>query len=104
MSDSGTGLAPGAGTWSGLASRALGPLLSSLEGLGRVVSLTLDTLRWSVRPPFRVAQLLNAMEFVGVQSMFIIMLTGTFSGMVFALQSVNSLREYGAEGVVGSVV
>src|ERR1051325_7777651 len=47
---------------------------------------------------------MNAMEFVGVQSIFIIMLTGTFSGMVFALQTVSGLRAYGAEGVVGSVV
>jgi phospholipid/cholesterol/gamma-HCH transport system permease protein len=68
------------------------------------VRLTIDTLRWLARRPFRVGEVLNAMEFVGVQSLFIIMLTGTFSGMVFALQSVNSLREYGAEGVVGSVV
>jgi phospholipid/cholesterol/gamma-HCH transport system permease protein len=104
MSDSGTGLAPRTGAGSGLATRALEPLLSALEGLGRVVSLTLDTLRWLVRPPFRVGQLMIALEFMGVQSVFIIMLTGTFSGMVFALQSVNSLREYGAEGVVGSVV
>jgi phospholipid/cholesterol/gamma-HCH transport system permease protein len=68
------------------------------------VQLTLDTLRWLFRPPFRVAEMMNAMEFMGVQSLFIILLTGTFSGMVFALQSVNSLREFGAEGVVGSVV
>ena len=47
---------------------------------------------------------MNAMEFIGVQSIFIIMLTGTFSGMVFALQTVSGLRQYGAEGVVGSVV
>jgi phospholipid/cholesterol/gamma-HCH transport system permease protein len=32
------------------------------------------------------------------------MLTGTFSGMVFALQTVSGLRSFGAEGVVGSVV
>jgi phospholipid/cholesterol/gamma-HCH transport system permease protein len=85
-------------------SRAFSPVVTALEGLGRFMSLTFDTLRWLVRPPFRVGQLMNAMEFIGVQSLFIIMLTGTFSGMVFALQSVNSLREYGAEGVVGSVV
>jgi phospholipid/cholesterol/gamma-HCH transport system permease protein len=87
-----------------LLARAFAPVGTALEGLGRFMLLTLDTLRWLVRPPFRVGQLMNAMEFIGVQSLFIIMLTGTFSGMVFALQSVNSLREYGAEGVVGSVV
>jgi phospholipid/cholesterol/gamma-HCH transport system permease protein len=89
--------------WS-LVARAFEPLTHGLEGLGRVVRLTFDTLRWLARPPFRIGQMLIAMEFIGVQSLFIIMLTGTFSGMVFALQSVNSLREYGAEGVVGSVV
>ncbi|HEU4582367.1 MAG TPA: ABC transporter permease [Polyangiaceae bacterium] len=93
-----------AGTAAQWLARAFTPAGTALEGLGRFMLLTLDTLRWLVRPPFRVGQLLNAMEFIGVQSLFIIMLTGTFSGMVFALQSVNSLREYGAEGVVGSVV
>ncbi len=76
----------------------------ALDGLGSVVMLTLDSVRWLVRRPFRFSQLLTAMEFIGVQSIFIIMLTGTFSGMVFALQTVAGLRQYGAEGVVGSVV
>ena len=32
-------------------------------------------------------QLLSAMEFIGVQSVFIVSLTGLFSGMVLALQT-----------------
>jgi phospholipid/cholesterol/gamma-HCH transport system permease protein len=87
-----------------LALALLDPVTSTLDQLGRVVTLTGKTLLWLVRPPFRFGQLMNAMEFVGVQSIFIIMLTGTFSGMVFALQTVAGLRTYGAEGVVGSVV
>jgi phospholipid/cholesterol/gamma-HCH transport system permease protein len=87
-----------------LAARLFAPATTALEGVGSVVQLTFATLRWLVRPPFRVGEVMNAMEFMGVQSLFIILLTGTFSGMVFALQSVNSLREFGAEGVVGSVV
>jgi phospholipid/cholesterol/gamma-HCH transport system permease protein len=87
-----------------LSLRVLTPAISALEEIGRVVSLTGNTLRWLLRRPFRIGQLLIAMEFIGVQSIFLIALTGTFSGMVFALQSVNSLREFGAEGVVGSVV
>jgi phospholipid/cholesterol/gamma-HCH transport system permease protein len=82
----------------------LAPVLSAMDGLGRLVTLTGKTLLWLVRPPFRFGEFMNAMEFVGVQSIFIVMLTGTFSGMVFALQTVAGLREYGAEGVVGSVV
>jgi phospholipid/cholesterol/gamma-HCH transport system permease protein len=87
-----------------LADALLDPVTNALDALGRVVTLTGKTLLWMVRPPFRIGQLMNAMEFVGVQSIFIIMLTGTFSGMVFALQTVAGLRTYGAEGVVGSVV
>jgi phospholipid/cholesterol/gamma-HCH transport system permease protein len=44
------------------------------------------------------------MDFVGVQSVFIVSLTGLFSGMVLALQTTVSLRRFSAEGVVGSVV
>jgi phospholipid/cholesterol/gamma-HCH transport system permease protein len=80
------------------------PLVDAVDALGRVVLLTGQTLFWSIRPPFRIGQLLAAMDFIGVQSIFIIMLTGIFSGMVFSLQTVSSLRTFGAEGVVGSVV
>jgi phospholipid/cholesterol/gamma-HCH transport system permease protein len=84
--------------------RIIEPISGAVEKLGRLVQLTGKTLLWLVRPPFRFGQLLNAMEFMGVQSIFIVMLTGTFSGMVFALQTVVGLRAFGAEGVVGSVV
>lgn len=80
------------------------PFLDALDGIGSFVLLTGRTLSWMIRPPFRIGQLLAAMEFIGVQSIFIVALTGTFSGMVLALQTVNALRKFGADGVVGSVV
>ncbi|HEX6276935.1 MAG TPA: ABC transporter permease [Polyangiaceae bacterium] len=80
------------------------PFYRGLEQFGRVVELTGQTLAWTFRPPYRLVQLLLAMEFVGVKSIFIISLTGTFSGMVLALQTVNSLRQFGAEGIVGFIV
>jgi phospholipid/cholesterol/gamma-HCH transport system permease protein len=79
-------------------------VLAAMEAVGNFVMLTVRTLLWLGRPPFRVAQFLAAMEFMGVQSIFIVSLTGTFSGMVLALQTTNSLRQFGAEGIVGSVV
>jgi phospholipid/cholesterol/gamma-HCH transport system permease protein len=84
--------------------RAFQPAADMLSALGRVLTLTGQTLLWLVRPPFRFGEIMKAMEFIGVQSIFIVMLTGTFSGMVFALQTVSGLRSFGAEGVVGSVV
>jgi len=80
------------------------PLLAALDRLGAILLLTSQTLAWMIRPPYRVAQLFLALDFIGVKSTFIVGLTGTFSGMVLALQTVHSLRQFSAEGVVGSIV
>jgi phospholipid/cholesterol/gamma-HCH transport system permease protein len=82
----------------------LQPLLGVVSGVHSYILLTLRTLIWVIRPPYRVIELLKAMDFVGVQSVFIVSLTGIFSGMVLALQTTHSLRQFSAEGVVGSVV
>lgn len=84
-----------------------GPLESLIEGLdslGTTVSLTFETIGWLFRRPFRIAPLLQAMEFIGVGSIFIIVLTGTFSGMVLTLQTVHALKQFQAEGLVGGIV
>jgi phospholipid/cholesterol/gamma-HCH transport system permease protein len=78
--------------------------LGLFEQLGSALLLTGQTLAWLIRPPYRLVQLIAAMDFIGVQSVFIVSLTGIFSGMVLALQTVHSLRQFGAEGVVGSIV
>ncbi|HEY6556639.1 MAG TPA: ABC transporter permease [Polyangiaceae bacterium] len=80
------------------------PVLDIFDSIGSLLILTGQTLLWMVRPPYRLSQLFNAMDFVGVQSVFIVSLTGIFSGMVLALQTTHSLRQFGAEGIVGSVV
>jgi phospholipid/cholesterol/gamma-HCH transport system permease protein len=82
----------------------LAPVTNLLDRLGTILLLTSQTLVWIIRPPYRVGQLLLAMEFIGVKSVFIVALTGTFSGMVLSLQTVHSLRQFSAEGVVGSIV
>jgi phospholipid/cholesterol/gamma-HCH transport system permease protein len=82
----------------------LSGVISILDEFGTTVLLTLQTIAWTFRRPFRFVQLLLAMEFIGVQSIFIIALTGTFSGMVLALQMVHSFKQFQAEGLVGGVV
>jgi phospholipid/cholesterol/gamma-HCH transport system permease protein len=84
--------------------RLLAPGLALLDGLGSVIWLMFRTLWWAVRPPYRWLQLLLAMEFVGAGSVFIVSLTGFFTGMVLALQMVHALRQFSAESVVGSIV
>ncbi len=78
--------------------------LDLLDGFGTTVVLGARVLMWLVRPPFRLRQFIQNMDFVGVESIFIVALTGIFTGMVFALQTVYGFRRFGAEGMVGGVV
>ncbi len=87
-----------------LLGRLLSPLLDALDQLGKLLILTGQSLAWLIRPPYRFSQLVAAMDFIGVGSIFIVALTGVFSGMVLALQLTYSLRQYGGEGLVGRLV
>jgi phospholipid/cholesterol/gamma-HCH transport system permease protein len=79
-------------------------LTSFIEELGGLASLLIDILRWSVRPPFRLQNLFAQLDFVGVGSIFIVGLTGIFSGMVFAHQSWRAFDLFNAESLVGPTV
>ncbi|MFZ5890953.1 MAG: MlaE family ABC transporter permease [Myxococcota bacterium] len=80
------------------------PFIKLLEQIGATLDLTARSVTWLFRPPYRFSLFIQAMDFVGVQSIFIVSLTGVFSGMVLALQTTHSLRQFGAEGIVGSLV
>lgn len=82
----------------------LEPVLYWLDNLGNVVTLTGQTIAWLFRRPFRVNQVFAALEFLGIQSIFIVSLTGIFSGMVVTLQTSYALRAFSAEGRVGGIV
>ncbi len=74
------------------------------EEVGEIVLLAGRSFAWALRPPYRWKLLLEAMEFVGFQSLFIIALTGIFSGMVLAIQMVYGFSQFGTESLVGGVV
>jgi phospholipid/cholesterol/gamma-HCH transport system permease protein len=90
--------------WRTALNRIVAVPLDLLDGLGTTIVLAFRVLLWLVRPPWRVRQFIGAMDFVGVESIFIVALTGIFTGMVFALQTVYGFRRFGAEGMVGGVV
>ena len=86
-----------------------------LEKLGRsagefvdtagLMSLMLfQTVIHAFTPPVKFRNIFKQMEFVGVQSLFVVILTGSFTGMVLALQSFNALKRFGAESLVGPTV
>jgi phospholipid/cholesterol/gamma-HCH transport system permease protein len=58
----------------------------------------------AVTPPFKLRNIFKQMEFVGVKSLFVVILTGSFTGMVLAIQSFDALKRFGAESLVGPTV
>jgi phospholipid/cholesterol/gamma-HCH transport system permease protein len=79
-------------------------LIGTVADLGGMTALAWQILRWSVRRPFRLVNLFSQLDFVGVGSVFIVALTGTFTGMVFAQQSSRAFEIFGAESLVGPTV
>lgn len=75
-----------------------------LTGLGRWCRFVGSTIAWSFRPPFRAHHCFKQMEFIGVQSLPIILLTGLFTGMVFALQTGKTFALFKMQNLVGSTV
>jgi phospholipid/cholesterol/gamma-HCH transport system permease protein len=79
-------------------------LTRTLEELGRFVNLLFRTAAWAIRPPYDVAELVKQMVRVGVDSIPVVFLTGLFTGMVIALQTYTGFARFHAESFVGSVV
>jgi len=80
------------------------PAVGFFDDLGATVMLAGQTLTSMVRPPYRVAQLVLSLEFVGVGSVFIVALVGLFTGMAFTVSTIVGFRQFSAEGMVGGVV
>lgn len=79
-------------------------IIRFIEEAGRIVLLLFQTIRWAVRPPYAVRDILRQMEQVGVNSMPVVLITATFTGMVLALQSYTGFKRFNAESLVGTVV
>ena len=78
-----------------------GPITFFAE-VGIMARLSYETLMWGIRPPYRFRLFVSAFEFIGVQSIFIVGLTGMFVGAVFGLQLVDGFRQFGAESQTGA--
>jgi phospholipid/cholesterol/gamma-HCH transport system permease protein len=79
-------------------------IIESVEEVGGLFSLLVQVVRSAFRPPFRVFNFFSQLDFVGVGSLMIVSLTGTFSGMVFAQQSARAFELFNAQSLVGPTV
>jgi phospholipid/cholesterol/gamma-HCH transport system permease protein len=55
-------------------------------------------------PPLKWRRMVARIHFIGAKSLSVIVLTGAFTGMVLGLQVFYTLRKFGSEGFLGSVV
>ncbi len=59
---------------------------------------------WVVFPPYLLRRIVKQINFIGVKTTLVIVLTGSFTGMVLALQTYYALVKFGAETSLGPVV
>ncbi len=78
--------------------------IAILEEMGRILTLLLQALRWSLLPPLGLRRMLQQMEQVGANSVPVVLITALSTGMVLGFQSYNGFRRFNAESLVGTVV
>jgi len=59
---------------------------------------------WVLFPPYLPRRIVKQINFIGVKTTLVIILTGSFTGMVLALQTYYALVKFGAETSLGPVV
>jgi len=78
--------------------------MAFLRNVGDMTIMAGKVFFWGVRPPFRYDVMLHSLSFVGVGSLFIIGLTGVFTGAVMCYQLFGAFRLFRAESLVGGVI
>lgn len=79
-------------------------VLDLINGLGDFTNYTLKTIFWTFKPPFRLRLLFEQMYFIGNKSIFIIFLTSSFTGAVFAFQTYMGFKVINADSFIGPIV
>ena len=78
-----------------------------INGIYQVQELTLliwRALRSLSRAPRYWGEMVRQMDVLGFGSLAIVLLTGTFTGMVLALNTANTLQKFGVQNVTGQLV
>jgi phospholipid/cholesterol/gamma-HCH transport system permease protein len=79
-------------------------ILDLVDGMGKITLFAGRIFYWLPRRPFRFHLLFEQLYFIGNKSMFIIILTGIFTGMVFCTQTYFGFKLINVDSLVGSIV
>lgn len=75
-----------------------------VEALGRFGSFLGVAVALLFTPPFKLRAFVGRIHYIGFNSLLIILLTGTFTGMVLGLQIYITLSRFGSEAYLGPAV
>ncbi len=79
-------------------------VLDGVVQLGNFVIFLLGAVFYTFVPPFKPRLWIRQIRIIGADSLFLIILIGAFTGMVLGLQGYNTLRRFGSDGALGTVV
>ncbi|MDD0853951.1 ABC transporter permease [Halobacteriovorax sp. GB3] len=79
-------------------------VIKNVAGLGRIMSFISRFFYWCFKPPFRWKLFFDQMYFIGNRSLFIVLLSGSFTGMVMAYQTYFGFKLISVDSLVGPVV
>ena len=80
------------------------PLVAFAVEFGRIWIMFMTAVVWMFRRPIRFNAIFKQMEFIGVKSLWVVIVTGGFTGMVLAIQTYYGFRRFSSEGLVGATV
>lgn len=78
--------------------------LKVLEDLGRISLFFVNSFLHMFSFPLQPSKIIEQIYFIGMKSVFVIVLTGAFTGMVLGLQGYYTLVKFGSEGLLGAAV
>lgn len=78
--------------------------LYQVNQVGRMGIFLFYSLLSIVRPPYKIYPIIKQTYLIGTLSIFVIIFTGAFTGMVLGLQGYHTLSKFGAQGLLGSAV
>ena len=78
--------------------------IDQCEGLGRITEFAFKFFYWCFKKPFRLNLIVQQFYFVGNKSIFIICLSGAFTGMVMAYQVYFGFALISVDSLVGPAV
>ncbi len=78
--------------------------IMGIREMGRMAIFLGRGIRHLFALPVQWRRIVQQIHFIGFKSMFVITLTGIFTGMVLGLQGYYTLVKFGSEGVLGAAV